>query len=73
MTKNYFRNIKKGKIIRELKYNPVPMYFGLGLCWHFPCNLNCIQTKKIIDERIEILGKYPRFLENLEVSNLFYN
>jgi len=71
MTKYYFRNIKKGEIIRELKYNPVPMYFGLGLCWHFPCNLDCIQTKKIIDERIEILAKYPKFLKKIEVSNYY--
>ena len=71
MTKYYFRNIKKGKITRELKYNPVPMYFDLGFCWHFPCDLNCKQTKKIIDERIEILRKYPIILKKLEVSNYY--
>ena len=71
MIKYYFRNFKKGKIIIELKYNPVLMFFGLVLCWHFSCNLNLIQTKKIIDEKIEILEKYPRFLENLEVSNYY--
>jgi hypothetical protein len=28
------------------------MYFGGGLCWHFPCRLDCEETALMIDERL---------------------
>ena len=66
MTKLYFENLKEDKILNNLQYNPIPMYFDLGFCWHFPCDLECEATKKVINERIKILKKYPLLFKELE-------
>ena len=66
MTRYYFSNQKKKFVINsELEYNPIPMYFDKGFCWHFPCTLNCEATKEVIDKRIEILRNYPQIFEEL--------
>ena len=43
--------------------------FGLGFCWHFPCSLNCSNTKKIINARIQILRKYKLIFNRLSRIN----
>ena len=64
ITKIYYENEKNIKI--NPIYNPVSMYFGKGLCWHFPCSLECKKTKKLIDKRIKLLKEYePNLLDRL--------
>lgn len=72
LTRVYFENINKIIIKVNLLYNPIPMYFGMGLCWHFPCSLNCKKTQKIIDQRIDILKKYKIIYNNLMKINKYY-
>ena len=64
LTRIYYENEKNIQI--NPIYNPVSMYFGKGLCWHFPCSLDCMKTKKMIDKRINLLKKYePNLLDRL--------
>lgn len=49
----------------NLLYKPFGMYFGGGLCWHFPCEKNCVSTRKLIDKRIEVLSNYPSSLKKI--------
>lgn len=35
--------------------NAAGMYFGWGLCWHFPCSLNCRSTSEIVSAREKVL------------------
>lgn len=72
LTKLYFENIDVTHLIRELKYNPIPMYFGKGLCWHFPCSLECDATKDVVNERVEILNRYPEIFDKINVENRYY-
>ncbi len=65
LSRLYFENEKRGIIKDNLLYNPIPMYYGMGFCWHFPCSLDCNKTKKVIDERIKILKKYKNIFNNL--------
>ena len=62
----YEKNIETNPI-----YNPVSMYFGKGLCWHFPCSLSCNKTKQMIDKRISLLKKHEKDLLNrlLEIKD----
>jgi hypothetical protein len=46
-------------------YKPFGMYFGGGLCWHFPCKKDCDLTRKLIKKRIEILSNYPSSLKKI--------
>jgi hypothetical protein len=76
LSKLYFENTYNVIIKDNLLYNPIPMYFGLGFCWHFSCSLNCKKTFKLIDERIKILMKYKLIYNNLiriKNYNLSYN
>ena len=64
LTKTYYKN-KKSIDVNPI-YNPVSMYFGKGLCWHFPCSMKCKKSKKLIDKRISLLKKYePNLLNRL--------
>jgi hypothetical protein len=51
----------------QLIYSPVAMYFEYGVCWHFTCKPLCISTKKIIDQRIKILKKFPYFKKKFTI------
>ena len=43
------------------------MYRRGGLCWHFPCSINCEDSLAIVERRREILKKYnPKLLNQLE-------
>ena len=72
LSRLYFENEKRGILKDNLLYNPIPMYYGMGFCWHFPCTLNCDHTKKIIDERIKILKKYSSIHNNLIKIENYY-
>jgi hypothetical protein len=76
LSRLYFENTNNVIIKDNLLYNPIPMYFGMGLCWHFPCSLNCNKTYKLINERIKILMKYKLIYNKLlriKHYNLSYN
>ena len=76
LSRLYFENEKRGKIQENILFNPIPMYYGMGFCWHFPCSLNCKKTKVLIEDRIRILMKYKLIYDNLirvMNYNLFYN
>jgi hypothetical protein len=76
LSRLYFENINNVIIKDNLLYNPIPMYFGMGFCWHFPCSINCRKTYKLIDVRIKILMKYKLIYNNLiriKNFNLSYN
>lgn len=62
LTRIYYENEKN--IETNPIYNPVSMYFGKGLCWHFPCSLSCKKTKQMIDQRISLLKKHEPDLLN---------
>ena len=64
MTRLYAQNRKVVWNANPL-YNPVGMYFGLGFCWHFPCKLDCKQTKRVVDERMKILKRYEEIYTSL--------
>jgi len=36
--------------------NSAAMYFGGGLCWHFPCSPSCTETIALVNQRVEQLG-----------------
>ena len=44
------------KIEANRETNAAAMYFGAGLCWHFPCSLTCNATKSLIKRRVERLS-----------------
>jgi hypothetical protein len=69
LTMLYFKNGKKTLLTDNLQYNPIGMYFGLGFCWHFPCSLDCSNTKKIINARMQILKKYKLIFNRLSRIN----
>lgn len=37
--------------------NPYGMYMGGGALWHFPCSLDCPETIRLVDARLETLGQ----------------
>lgn len=65
LSRVYFEKSKKNIVIENLLYNPIPMYYGLGFCWHFPCSLTCKNTIKVINKRIQVLNKYPFIKDKL--------
>jgi len=71
LTMLYFKKGKKTTITDNLQNNPVGMYFGLGFCWHFPCSLDCSNTKKVINARIKILRKYKLIFNRLNRINKY--
>lgn len=56
-----------GILIADKNCNAAAMYFGGGLCWHFPCNLRCKATSKLISERKRIMDTIDKSL-SLEIS-----
>lgn len=38
-----------------LECNATQMYRGKGLCWHFPCSLNCDATKTRVRRRLQLI------------------
>ena len=42
---------KDGRLVIPWSCNAAAMYFGGGLCWHFPCSLDCEATRVTIDAR----------------------
>ena len=64
MTRLYAQNRKVVWNANPL-YNPVGMYFGLASVVHFPCKLDCKQTKRVVDERMKILKRYEEIYTSL--------
>ena len=64
MTRLYAQNVQEISNTNPL-YNPVGMYFKLGFCWHFPCDLDCEKTKRIVHKRMNILKKYNSIYDEL--------
>jgi hypothetical protein len=57
--------------------NPFSRYFGAGLFSHFPCSLNCTETKKHVAESIEIVKNYStvvfHMLDHMESALVIFN
>ena len=46
--------------------NSAAMYFGGGLCWHFPCSMHCESTIEIVNQRLAHLERIdPELAEQL--------
>jgi len=46
----------------DWRCNAAAMYFGGGLCWHFPCRPDCPATCEAIDRRLASLARIDRRL-----------
>ena len=53
---------KKKTISMRWQCNTVAMYFGGGLCWHFPCGLHCKNTANVVKNRLATLSFLDREL-----------
>jgi hypothetical protein len=47
---------ENGQIHIPWACNAAAMYFGGGLCWHFPCALECRATVAVVEARLRALG-----------------
>lgn len=56
-------------IIRIPWENNLPtMYRRSGLCWHFPCRLDCTETIKVVNKRVDFLFKRDESLAKALIS-----